>query len=467
MIALPENHSDRIKHAENRSRRFDLPLHNDRQRPDHLATAINEVSVEPAPATATTRQIIDSNQAVFGRELIFSADRQAATNTDDGLDGELSRPIASQLRALSLFAANPSQKSFVRTSRALLHSPAIEWLPVSAQVFALDFVGAPDEALLTRCRKLRDRGFSLALTAYAGIDARSRPLLSMLDIIEIRLDDYDESTCTELVGALRGLPIKLMASHVHTAGQMSAGRRAGFHLFQGDHIAPNAPLEADWLPVSRAGLVRLLALAMQRSGGEHYWASFEEACQREPSLLFNLLRLARRLARTGSLTAQQATPSLRQALEELDEYTLKRWIEVQLAALDSDPADYTRSYRTTRLAALGGRLLEQLMRMLEPTSTNLPAEAYLAGSLSILHRASGKPKSGFLRNLPISAEVSQALHQREGVLGHCLDVLDHFDRRDALACDHLLRRISRDRLSYADLQACFAEALAWLTATDD
>ena len=468
MTALPEHEIQRTDHSGNLSRRFGLPQRCHLQRLDYPATATNEIPVSPALAPPAARRIVDAHQAAFGRELIFSPD-QPIDDTDDGFGAKPTTLMSSQLRALSRSATSPAQKSYVRTSRALLYSPAIEWLPASTEVFVLDFVGEPGQALLTRCRTLRERGFSLALTGYAGIDERSRPLLSMLDIIEIRIGDVEETTYAELVGALRGLPIKLMASGVDTSEQMLACRRAGFHLFQGDHIALPETLETDWLPVSRSGLVRLLALAMQRSGSEHYWASLQEACQREPSLLVNLLYLAQRVARTPHTTtlASSSTPDLRQALEGLDDYTLKCWIELQLAALDSDPTDYARSFRTTQLAALGGRLLEQLMGQLEPANPKLAAAAYLTGSLSILPSASGKTTSDFLRHLPVSTEVSHALLQRNGILGQCLDILDHFDKRDALACDRLLREISQDRLSYSDLQACFAEALAWLTATEE
>ena len=97
-----------------------------------------------------------------------------------------------------------------------------------AYIFALDLAGPPDAALLARCRTLRERGFSLALTRYTGIDECSRPLLSLLDIVEVNLDDCDQATCCELAGSLANLPIKLLATDVDTAERMRYCRRAGF-----------------------------------------------------------------------------------------------------------------------------------------------------------------------------------------------------------------------------------------------
>ncbi|MEO8410331.1 MAG: EAL domain-containing protein [Propionivibrio sp.] len=434
-------------------------------RGDGRAAAVNAVDAMPADPQARAsalqvRRIIDAQGAAFGRELIFRASREQGTL--------VSMQLREQLHALAAAAAYPAQKIFVRASAELINHPAIDWLPASAQIFALDFAGAPDDALLARCRMLRERGFSFALADYTGIDERSRPLLSMLDIVEIRLDegaDRDERRCHDLAGSLARLPVKLLASGVANAEQLAWCRRAGFHLFSGEHIAPLEPLAAHGLPVSRAGLMRLLALVIERSD----WARIEDACKREPALVYNLLHLARQASRQSA----PKTLTLRQALTLLDEHALRCWLELQLSALESGnraAADSavapTHVERGLQLAALGGRLLELFVRQLEPGDPELAAAAYLAGSLSLLPTALNLPLGELVQDFPVRPEVSHAL-RHEGVLGQCLVVLEQFGKRDALACDRQIRNISRGKLGYPDLQACFAEALAWLTASEE
>ena len=413
---------------------------------ERTMVATNEA--QAGPATIAVRTIVDAQNAAFGRELVFDDTSQASAQA---------LQLAFRLRELSWATALPAQRTLVRASSELMHSPAIDWLPASAQIFALDLAGAPDAAMLARCRALRDRGFTLALARYRGIDERSAPLLSLLDIVEIDLGDVDEASCVELAGSLAHLPVKLLASGVNTAEQMRFCRRAGFHLFQGAHVAPLESLGTRWLPVSRQSLLRLLALVVEGADA----TAIEDACKKEPSLIYNLLRLSRVAARPPEPRAF----TLQQALAQLDEHSLRYWLEVQLTALEESPDTDAHTRRCVQSAALGGRLLELFARELAPDGAGLPAAAYLAGSLWLMSATLALPLGDFVQHLPIRPEVTRALLRREGVLGQCLEVLEHFDKRDALACERQIRRISQGKLGYPDLQVCFAEALAWLTAS--
>ena len=55
---------------------------------------------------------------------------------------------------------------------------AIEALPPDGVVLQLMLDSVPDEDVLARCRALRERRYTLALTDYTGLDERSSPLLT-------------------------------------------------------------------------------------------------------------------------------------------------------------------------------------------------------------------------------------------------------------------------------------------------
>ena len=118
-----------------------------------------------------------------------------------------------------------------------LHGDAIEALPNDAVVLELVLDGVPDEATLARCRALRDHRYSLALADYHGLDDRSRPLLTLVDIIKIDAGTRDADALRELAGPLVRLPLKLLAEGVESRETMERCRTVGFHLFQGRHFA--------------------------------------------------------------------------------------------------------------------------------------------------------------------------------------------------------------------------------------
>jgi c-di-GMP-related signal transduction protein len=127
-------------------------------------------------------------------------------------------------------------------------------------VLELILAGVPDAALLKRCQDLRERGYTLALSDYRGIDDRSRPLLPLVKVIKIDLGTTDEAQLQELAGSLRKLPIRLLAEGVGSREQMLRCHHLGFELFQGRYFARAEMVSGRRLSASQAALIRLINL---------------------------------------------------------------------------------------------------------------------------------------------------------------------------------------------------------------
>ncbi len=425
------------------------------RRIDRKSDAINDERANEL--TISHQLIVDRQNKTIGCELRLNGGSSFA---QAGLPvfADASVLARATVGEFGSFDAHKVRKTFIRATPALLESPEIDLWPTRALVLELDFSGVPDDAMLNRCRQLHDRGFSLALTNYTGIDDRSRPLLSILDIVEISLNDCDEQTCQELAGSLSSLPIKLLAQGVDTAGQMAFCRRVGFHLFQGEHIARPEAMGRRWLPVSRAGLLRLIDLVDSHAGID----IIEDAIKKEAALIYNLLHLPR------IVDSAQATThgTLRGILTLLGGNALRRWLQFQLMTLDGGQVHNSCSYLVMQVASLRGRMLELLMQKLELHDNRLLDSAYLTGCLSMMPTALHETMDGMLQCMTVEPDVARALLSRDGFLGQSLEVLETFDKRDSHNREQQLARQSGGILNYADLNDCFAGALAWLTETD-
>ncbi|MFZ4538387.1 hypothetical protein [Propionivibrio sp.] len=113
---------------------------------------------------------------------------------------------------LGIRSALGRSTAFLPVDLDFLHDNAIEALPSDAVVFELVLDAASDGSTLDRCRTLRERHYSLALGNYAGLDERSRPLLTMLDVIKIDISQYDDAMLNDLAGPLTKLPLKLLGA---------------------------------------------------------------------------------------------------------------------------------------------------------------------------------------------------------------------------------------------------------------
>jgi EAL and modified HD-GYP domain-containing signal transduction protein len=401
--------------------------------------------------------IVDRRAKAIGCELLFDAASPVAENGKHH-DSDRVVLLRNVLGKFGLSATQKKHRVFVRATPEFLMDPGVKSLPSSAIVLELDFSGPPDEALLNRCRMLHERRFTLALSNYQGIDDRSQPLLSILDIVEINLRDCDEQTCQELAGSLSSLPIKLLAQGVDTAAQMAFCQRVGFDLFQGCHVTPPEPMGKRCLPVSRAGLVNLLRLVDSHTDLD----TIEDALKKEVSLVYNLLHLN---GIAGSEPAQNLG-TLRRILMRLGVHSLRRWLQLQLMALDSGRVYNPRVQLLIQAAALRGRMLELLMQKLEPHDNSLRDAAYLTGCLSMMPALLRNAMSNILGQIAIEPDVHQALLSHEGLLGQSLDALESFDKRELDCHEQQLHRLSGGKLHHAVLDDCFSDALAWLTTNE-
>ncbi len=337
-------------------------------------------------------------------------------------------------------SSNLKQRVFVRADRPLLESAGLNLLPKEALTLKLDFSGRPDKRLIDRCRTLRERGFSLALANYSGIDDRSQALLSLLNVVEINLLNCDEKKPHELAASLSRLPIKLLANGIDSNDQLTLCQQLGFNYFQGIHLAPATPMVGHHHPLSRSSLLALIELINNRAD----MVAIENALKKDTALLYHLLCLSLNFKEDASTSPW----TLRSMLTAIGTYRLGHWLQDHLEGVENDLTD-SSTLLTYKLAALRGRMLELLAQKIEPNNVRLSDSAYLAGCLST---TLGNPTAS-----------SSADSGRSGLLGQLLDILELFDNHDQVACQQKIQHISKGKLHYSTLTECFDHAVSWLT----
>src|ERR1035437_5569862 len=138
--------------------------------------------------------ILDTQQNLVGYELSLLSVPEARDRS------HAATLVCATYAELGIRSALGRNIAYLRVDLDFLHDDAIEALPPDAVVLELVLDTVPDERTLTRCRALRERRYSLALADYAGLDERSRPLLTMLDVVKIDIRHYDEAQLNELAG---------------------------------------------------------------------------------------------------------------------------------------------------------------------------------------------------------------------------------------------------------------------------
>lgn len=410
-----------------------------------LAHTLREILISRQP-------ILDQKHLLVGYELLFRTPAHVEGEAPQNRLAATAEVVCSAYAELGLGAALGTHKAFINTDERFILNDAVELLPPASVVLELDFTTPPDEALLTRCRALRDRGYTMALSRYSGLDERATRLLPLVSIVKI-----DASTAgpalPQLAGGLARLPLRLLAEKVETREQMEHCRSLGFHLFQGYYFAEPRIVSGRRLSSSQLGVIRLINMIARDAEIDE----LEDSFKREPGLAVNLLRLVNSVG----FGLGRKVESLRHAVNVLGRRQLLRWLQLLLMA----SPEYGHSPERNpllQLAALRGRLMELLASRVAPAERSLGDQAFLCGIMSLMPIALGLPIEEIISQIAVSPDIQKALQHRAGQLGRLLDLIELLDAGDWDACDRILA--DTPPLTRAHLTAALTEGLGWIHA---
>jgi EAL and modified HD-GYP domain-containing signal transduction protein len=398
--------------------------------------------------------IVDQQHELVGYQLTLQPAIDAALSSDDRSRAALLACAA--YAELGIRSALGRHRAFLPVDVDFLHDDAIEALPPDAVVLELVLDAAPDERTLERCRALRERRYTLALANYAGLDARSRPLLTLLDIVEIDIAGYDDAALGELAGPLARLPLKLLARGVATREALQRCARIGFQLYQGNFFARAEIVSGRRLSASQAGLIQLINLA----GGDADTIRIENGIKHQPAVAVNLLRIVNAVG----YGASRRISSLRHAITLLGRRQLQRWLQLLLLTPSGKTPDPARS-PLLQVAALRGRMMEMLIERRHPGDGKLADQAFITGIMSLMPAALGLPMSEIFEQISLEPEVMRALAAYDGALGKTLALLECFDNEDRAGCDRLLGELPG--LDRGLLNHCLMASLRWVNGNEE
>jgi EAL and modified HD-GYP domain-containing signal transduction protein len=406
-------------------------------------------------ALLNRQPILDLNQDIVAYALSLRKPEDL-TLTWANIDSPFPALICAAYAELGIHEALGENKAFLSIDFSFLLDDAIEALPADAVVLELPLgFEPPEEYTLKRLRFLRDRHYSFALTNYMGFDECSQPLLNLVDVISIDISNFDDETLVATAGPLAHLPLKLLAKGVDSQERMEFCRSTGFQLFQGQYFARPETVKGQRLSPSRASLSYLIDLTSCNVDT----ATIEDGIKHEPPLVVNLLRIAN----SSKFGNSERVTSLRAAIEALGLRQLQRWFQLLLMTPKGKTA--INLAPLLQVAALRGRMMEQIIGMIHPDDQEIVDQSFLTGIISMMPVALGQPLPEIFRQIALDGNVMDALESHAGVLGTTLALVECFDSENIEGCDKYLAELSElsgVELNRGTLNTCLTQALRWI-----
>jgi EAL and modified HD-GYP domain-containing signal transduction protein len=381
--------------------------------------------------------IFDAKLRVRGYELLFrdpsSLRRDGDVMTADvlvhaGLDVGLSSLVGNKL-------------AFVNATRAFLVGDQELPLPTSQTVVEVLEDIAHDADVITGCRRLVERGYTLALDDYVW-EGDDDPLLELASIVKLDVLALDRDQLVHAVTHSANFDVQLVAEKVENHEQLKDCQGLGFDLYQGYLLSRPEIVEGQDLAPSRLTCLRIIDKLCDPDISA---SEIESIVRTDAALSYRFLRVAGAGAAQGTF---RRLSSVRDAVVLLGEHRLRSWLSLMLLA-----DDHQGSEEQLHIAMTRARMAELLTMAREP---RLAGQAFTVGLVSALDLLLRSPLAKVVASLSLNSELEEALLEHAGVLGSVLD--------DVLAWELGGQDAElRTKAVPAELEARYLQALAWAT----
>jgi EAL and modified HD-GYP domain-containing signal transduction protein len=383
--------------------------------------------------------ILDLRGKVHGYELLFWNGREPIIRADSEI---ATRTMLDNTVVFGLEELTHGLQAFVNCTADSLTEEWVQVLQPKMTVLELPADTEPTPELLAACRKLKAKGFRLALSDFTG-KPQSRALADLADYVKVDIARLDPLERRSLPGKVDGSWARLVAQNVETQEQYGLACREGFELFQGYYFCRPEPLESHRIPGNQ--LVHLEIVEVLQNDPVDL-ARLSQLVMCDAALTYRLLRLVN----SPLCAMRQEITSVQSALMLVGEATFKR---IAMLAIASDfnanqPEEILRmAFERARFCELAAGLCGLV-----------PSEQYLIGMVSLFPAMLRILMEDLVRMLPLREAAGEALLGRdlpEGILLHWIVCEEH---GDWAACDKLVRIHG---LRHENLMRCHTEAITW------
>jgi c-di-GMP-related signal transduction protein len=389
--------------------------------------------------------ILNRSRDLFAYELLF---RNGIQNSCEGLDLELaSNSVLDTSFLIGFEKITGGRPMFINCPRDFLLKDYISLFPASSVVVEILETIEPDQEVIDACKRLKQMGYTIALDDFIESPARA-PLVALADIIKVDFRNTDPTEQRSIVSRHAGKRIRMLAEKVETQEEFAAGKEMGYSLFQGYFFCRPELMQHKSVPSSKLAYLELLRAA---TAPQFDIQELAFKIKHEASLTFRLLRYLN----SAAFGLRLEIRSVPHALSMLGELELRKWIAViSVSVLADGKPDELMTVPLVR-----GRFCELMAPHARLASH--ANDLFLMGLLSVMDAILGQPLESVLAELPVRAEIKEALLARKGLYWQLLQMATAHERADWEAVSALADQTG---MNEEEVSGFYVAAVDWSTA---
>jgi c-di-GMP-related signal transduction protein len=389
--------------------------------------------------------ILNRERELFGYELLF---RNGIQNSCEGLDMELaSTSVLDTSFLIGLEKISAGHPMFFNCPRDFLLRDYVSLFPPKSIVVEILETINPDEEIIDACKRLKERGYRIALDDFVDSD-KWAPLVALADIIKVDFRQTSVKEQREIVSRHAGKKIRMLAEKVETQQEFAAAMEMGYSLFQGYFFCHPEMMAHRAMPSFKLTYVELLRAA---TAPEFDIQSLSVKIKYEPSLTFRLLRYLN----SAFFGLRGEIHSVQHALSLLGERELRKWIAVVSVGVLADG----KPDELMTVPLIRSRFCELLAPFVGiPDDSN---DLFLMGLLSLMDAILDQPIDSILAEMPLRSEIKDALLRQKGQYWQLLEITIAHEQADWQKVSQLVSAIGMNEEHVSTL---YLSAVDWCTA---
>ena len=385
--------------------------------------------------------IMDLRGHVHGYELLFRNAPDAMANL--GAD-VATRTLLDNAVIFGLEWLTNGLAAFVGCTAESLTEDLVLVLEPQQTVLGIPANLEPTPKLLECCRKLKGRGFRLALDDF-GWRTNLKPLAELAGYVRVDWGSFGAAE-RQYLRSLECHAPTMVAKRVETQEENQKAREEGFTLFQGGYFCHPVLLKKRKLPANRLLHFEIVRMLYHDPIDIH---QVSKLVLRDASLTYRLLRLVN----SPIYAIYQEVRSIEAAIIAVGENAFRRIVTLAVLSEMNDEAPPEILHmallraRFCELAAAGARLDA--------------AEQYLLGMLSLVPAMLRLPMEELTPSLPLRAEICEALQGTVNPERCLLTWMECHEQGNWEACDRIALT---NGLNGHELMRSYAESVVWAEA---
>ena len=382
--------------------------------PPSLARAIETAGTgESAPSFAARQPIYDRALEVHAYQLLFRAgDADHADLHSDDDEVATAGTVVTTFADIGLDALVGGRSGFVSVTRDFVMHGLVTLLPAGRVALELHRSDVLDPQVLAELTRLGGLGYTIVLDDFVMRDD-SLPLLEVAHYVKLDVRAFTRDELAEQVAELEPYSVKLIAAGIEDHPTLEFCKEAGFDYFQGYFFCRPSADAGHGIPANRLGQIRMMAV-LQDPGCA--LDDLEHAINSDLQLSIRLLRWIN----SAYFLLPRKVGSVREALMLLGVRNVRSWaLLMTLAGIEDHPGELIRTAMTR------AKMCELVANALDRPDADAH---FTVGLFSVVDAFMDTSMPDVLSELPLSAEVADALLGRGGHLAEVLDWVLTYER---------------------------------------